>query len=136
MRGQASDIASLRAGPALAGNGAPAGLSRPPEQAQDSIADSLPTGAAPAQPQAQTGHVTLTTAPWYLNPKPGTERSQPRNHSRTGAPPGRVMVLNIPKLQRPFEDSHFNGQRETQQEAGVTRKTTHPSPPRQESKSL
>lgn len=41
-------------------------------------------------------------------------------------PPGRVMVLNIPKLQRPFEGPHFSGRRETQQEAGVTRRTTHP----------
>lgn len=102
MRGQASDIASLRAGPALAGNGAPAGLSRPPEQAQDSIADSLPTGAAPAQPQAQTGHVTLTTAPWYLNPKPGTERSQPRNHSRTGAPLAESWCSTSPSFRGPL----------------------------------
>lgn len=36
------------------------------------------------------------------------------------------MVLNIPKLQRPFEGPHFNGWRQTQQEARVTRRTTHP----------
>lgn len=76
-------------------------LSRP----ETSLQTPLPTGAAPAQLQAQTEHM-LSAAAHHgtLHPEHGTEGNQPHGHI-TGTSNGFVAL--IPKLQGPSEDPHF-----------------------------